>query len=448
MGRSNRFGPPWRAWYPPRRILGAPRPRHIAGGPGTRRGNGSATADAVQACWQGRQDAVYGALLRVEKAKLVGVALTSQTGWALCLRPPKFRLLPEVSLDGVRFPDTPEAFQEELLRQAHALQCGHAGPPLDLSRLQTPVCLGDPIEDRDFISRMRAALSRPPEPPVAGAPPTYHGMEQAVKKGSPATSLDELPRPLVSALPGFGLRVLAGVLEALASGTPSRLLLAVLHLCLAKKLPAWLVCNSQPVMLEPYLRWLETGVVQDRRVTRRELRRAVPPEHFAYQRQLSDQSLALACRWLLAGWAIQHGEVWSNGWDEANAFCNPDREAAGAWDHEAPQESLSPWFQCFYDGLDGWVASPYSLVGPYKLRHGGAQGDSKGLGYFSKISEKRTEYPRHAVREGLYPEDRRLGAPDQASYVPRQPAAPHGSPPAVAFSDDRRHFALTGWGLA
>ena len=35
-----------------------------------------------------------------------------------------------------------------------------------------------------------------------------------------------------------------------------------------------------------------------------------------------------------------------------------------------------------------------------------------------------------------------------AAYVPRQPAAPHGFLPEVAFSDDHHHFALTGWGLA
>ena len=95
-----------------------------------------------------------------------------------------------------------------------------------------------------------------------------------------------------------------------------------------------------------------------------------------------------------------------------------------------------------------WVASPYGLAGPYKLHQGGAQGDSQGVGYFSKITEKRTEYLRHVVREGLYPEDQRRGAPDPASYVRRQPAAPHGFLPEVAFTKDRRHFALTGWRLA
>ena len=117
---------------------------------------------------------------------------------------------------------------------------------MDLLRLRAPVRPDDPTEDPDFISHMRAALHRPPEPLVVGAPPTYHDMEQAVKKGSPATSLDELPRPLVSALPGFCLRVLVGVVEALASRTSSWLLSAVLHFFLAKKLLVWWCATASP----------------------------------------------------------------------------------------------------------------------------------------------------------------------------------------------------------
>ena len=78
-------------------------------------------------------------------------------------------------------------------------------------------------------------------------------------------------------------------------------------------------------------------------MTRRELRRAVPREHFAYRWQLSGQTLALAYRRVLAGSAIRHGAIWSDDSDEANPFCNLNREAAGAWDHEASQESLSHW---------------------------------------------------------------------------------------------------------
>ena len=97
--------------------------------------------DAVQTLWQERQDAACGVLLRVEKTKQEGVALTSHTGRALRLRPPKLRLLTEVSPDGFRCPVL-----------------------------------------------------------VAGATSMYHDMELAVRRGSLATSLDEMPRRLVSAL--------------------------------------------------------------------------------------------------------------------------------------------------------------------------------------------------------------------------------------------------------
>ena len=78
----------------------------------------------------------------------------------------------------------------------------------------------------------------------------------------------------------------------------------------------------------------------------------------------------------------------------------------------------------------------------------GPRATARAVGYFSNISEKQTEYLRHAVHEGLYPEDQRPCAPDLTAYVPRQPVAPPGFLPEVAFSDDRCHFAITGWGLA
>ena len=138
------------------------------------------------------------------------------------------------------------------------------------------MCPGNRTDALDFLLHMHALMPWPPEPPIAGPPPTCHEMERAVQKGSPATCLDQLPRPLVSALRGFRSSVLVGVLEALASGISIRLLLAVLHLCLAKKLPAWLVRNSRLVIMEPYLWRLETGVVHYRRVTSWEFRGAVP----------------------------------------------------------------------------------------------------------------------------------------------------------------------------
>ena len=94
---------------------------------------------------------------------------------------------------------------------------------------------------------------------------------------------------------------------------------------------------------------------------------------------------------------------WLDDWDDASVCGNPNRERARAWGHKAPQESPLLWRHNFHDGLDMWVASPYALAGRYKLPHGGAHGDSQGVGCFSKISKKRAEYHQHILREGLSP---------------------------------------------
>ena len=127
-------------------------------------------------------------------------------------------------------------------------------------------------------------------------------------KGSPVMFLEKLPRPSVGALPRYALLVLAQVLQALSEVVPSRLLTAVLHHYLAKKEPAWLVSNIQPIMLEPYLHHLETSVIQVRRMSRRVRQRAVPPELFVYLRELSGQMLGLTYQCLLVGQVPGHPE--------------------------------------------------------------------------------------------------------------------------------------------
>ena len=84
-----------------------------------------------------------------------------------------------------------------------------------------------------------------------------------------------------------------------------------------------------------------------------------------------------------------------------NAFCNPDCEGVGVWDHKVPKEVRSPWLQNFYDGLDVWVASPYGLAGPYKLRYCRAQGDSQGVGVLLQDVGEMDGVLRHTVRKGL-----------------------------------------------
>ena len=64
--------------------------------------------------------------------------------------------------------------------------------------------------------------------------------------------------------------------------------------------------------------------------------------------------------------------------------------------------------QRFYDTIEVWAASPYSLVGPYHRAHGGAQGNKMGATYFTKVSEKRTKFLSYVVRHSLRLEDMRL----------------------------------------
>ena len=53
-----------------------------------------------------KQDNAYAVLLWVDQSKLQGLSLTAHTGRALMLNPTKFRLLTEVSADGVHLQDT------------------------------------------------------------------------------------------------------------------------------------------------------------------------------------------------------------------------------------------------------------------------------------------------------------------------------------------------------
>ena len=157
---------------------------------------------------------------------------------------------------------------------------------------------------------MPGVMPRLPPAPMARAPPSFHDLVLVVGKGSLPTSVQELSPQPVGVFLGYALQALARVLQALLEGARSRLLMAVLHLCLAK--PAWLVRSNRPNILEPYQCRLETGVVQERRMSRKERRGAVATELFVYRRQLSAPMLALACRWLLAGWVQQHGTIWSD----------------------------------------------------------------------------------------------------------------------------------------
>ena len=135
---------------------------------------------------------------------------------------------------------------------------------MDLDTLQAGVRAGRHRsgDTPDFITRMHylRPTCSPASPPI-GSPPTLSELTNLMKKGSTATSLDELPRSVLQHLPGHGLLAAQRLLSSVSQGAPSALLNAVLHLPLRKKEPAWLLRNSRPVLLEPFLRRCEATSV-------------------------------------------------------------------------------------------------------------------------------------------------------------------------------------------
>ena len=96
----------------------------------------------------------------------------------------------------------------------------------------------------------------------------------------------------------------------LASGELEDTLLgAVIHIVLVKKEPAWLMRNSQPVLLQPSLRQAEAGVQFRRLMTGAEVAERLPPEMFAYRAEMPGHWCPPVAP--LAGRLV--GRVWSGG---------------------------------------------------------------------------------------------------------------------------------------
>ena len=152
------------------------------------------------------------------------------------------------------------------------------------------------------------------------------------------------------------------------------------------------------------------------------------------------------CPWLLAFWAAL-GDVFIGDWDESNAFCNIPRESCDElMGDDTP--GLGEWLRQFYDALEVYVMTPFGMTDAYRMRHGGAQGDSMGVGTHGAVGIRRTEFHLGVLRQGYFPEDLSSGAPAMSSiclYAPYDSSIPV---PEVVYSDDRRFFARTAAGLA
>ena len=143
---------------------------------------------------------------------------------------------------------------------------------------------------------------------------------------------------------------------------------------------------------------------------------------------------------------VKHGGVYIADWDESDAFCNIPREDAPALLEDiAP--GLARWMQSFYGRLSIRTITPHGLTDPFRMLHGGGQGDSGGVGAYLAVGIQRTRCHWGTVLLNMDPRrpgDRLRRPADPPLASPFDPLRPVLE---IVYSDDRRPVASTQRGL-
>ena len=214
---------------------------------------------------------------------------------------------------------------------------------------------------------------------------------------------------------------------------------------LRKKDPTWLLRNSRPILLEPFLRRLEATAVFRRVLSHLEASGLIPSSMFAYRPQQSPQQAAMLTRWLIAYWATIAICVCAGDWDESNAYCNiPRSDAIPLLDLLSP--GFGDWLCQFYKDFAIHVVTPHGLTNPYQLQSGGGQGDSGGVGGYLCIRRLRHAFLMGLLQQGCRPRDLDHCARHSCDTCFTPPG--HTAPlPEIGFSDDGRLLARSEEGL-
>ena len=352
-----------------------------------------------------------------------------------------FEAIHEVSLDGIHFPTDATEFKDVARSQAMSF---YLAPEQNLFHFvadcarQYISTVRDDLCMQDFVESHR----RPPPTshhvfpssdviPLVSSTPICDSIsgselaEQALKNGSDACSMDEIPPSVLRSLSAFSWGCISSWLAACHEGAPSFFLSSALHLCLRKREPYWDLRNSRPIILEPPLRRLEAGAMFRRLMSQGEQRGWIDSWFFSYRKEISPLLLGLFCRWCIAFWVVTVKELWVADWDESNAFCNIPRDVLGTLMKDTPDLDCTSWLSSFFGSMQVFLQTPFGLANPYKLKQGGVQGDSMGVGQYVLIRLLRSKAFR-VLATG-----------------PAHPSIPTEFVPEVVFSDDSRIFATS-----
>ena len=130
-------------------------------------------------------------------------------------------------------------------------------------------------------------------------------------------------------------------------------------------------------------------------------------------------------------------------WDEASAFNNIPREDIATLPL-GPFRHFAAWAVKHYGSLGIRVSTPHGVSDEFPMLHGGAQGDSGGVGLFTLVAALRTRAHREIWRRRIDPVTMHALPTGMEPRLCSSPA--HPSIGEVAYSDDRRIFAASAAG--
>ena len=108
---------------------------------------------------------------------------------------------------------------------------------------------------------------------------------------------------------------------------------------------------------------------------------------------------------------------------------------------------MEEWAETNFGPLSACVVSPFGLAGPYPVGHGGAQGDSMGVGMLGAARVMRTKFNGGVLRQGLSPSFLCPLRVDPQALHPTLPWSPSEICPEVVFSDDHTLLECSFKGL-
>ena len=205
------------------------------------------TFSVMDLWWSTKWDAAILQKVGLTAQQLHRIVVTPVTSRTLALKFRNFATIRQFSSGGVEFCETEAAFEAELVSQAADLHNRRAVHERDMPHLSVGVSgdetdLHDSVNFRSHMELPRKRIMREPYPDHEGSPPSFNELLSGSRRSvSEATSLDEFRASIVRPMDGFGPSLLCSLLHDVHSSLSCRWLSVVLHLCLRKKPPTFLV---------------------------------------------------------------------------------------------------------------------------------------------------------------------------------------------------------------